>query len=371
MENGIGFDQNELASELLASFSKLRLDLKAAASMGRRQARYAVNTYYEVQRIRIATEHQVRQCEKRNEPTNLLKWIAGVTYALEYQIRRALGAFAENAEVGRWALGILGIGPVLSAGLLAHIDMNRAPTVGHIWRFAGLDPQQKWIGAKAAEAFVAQFPEDTPLEDIIVRAVDVIHCRPETLVMLASTNPQGKKIRMTRETVTRAIAKRPWNEGLKTLCWKIGESFVKVSNKPNSLYGRIYKERKALEWQRNLAGENAEYAKHVLTVKRFGLDTMARAWYSGEISAPLVEKALRDATPLPENLREASEKAGGLVPMLPPAHIHARATRYTVKLFLSHWHEVAYRAHYRKDPPKPYVIDHLKHRDFIGADEAS
>ena len=44
----------------------------------------------------------------------------------------------------RWARSIYGIWPVLAAGLLAHIDIEQAPTVGHIWSFAGLDPTKKW-----------------------------------------------------------------------------------------------------------------------------------------------------------------------------------------------------------------------------------
>ena len=32
---------------------------------------------------------------------------------------------------------------------------------------------------------------------------------------------------------------------LKELCWKIGESFVKVKGNPADIYGKIYEERKA------------------------------------------------------------------------------------------------------------------------------
>ena len=49
--------------------------------------------------------------------------------------------------------------------------------------------------------------------------------------------------------------------------------------------------------------------------------------------------------------------------MLPPAHVHARAKRYAVKLFLSHYQHVAWRNEFGEDPPKPYVIQHLGHAD--------
>jgi len=46
---------------------------------------------------------------------------------------------------------------------------------------------------------------------------------------------------------------------------------------------------------------------------------------------------------------------------LPPAHIHARAKRYAVKIFLSHLHEVWYEIHHGKPAPVPFPIAHLNH----------
>ena len=38
--------------------------------------------------------------------------------------------------------------------------------------------------------------------------------------------------------------------------------------------------------------------------------------------------------------------------MLPPAHIHARARRYVVKLFLFHLHEVMWNVEQGEAPPQ-------------------
>src|SRR5258708_34310096 len=46
---------------------------------------------------------------------------------------------------------------------------------------------------------------------------------------------------------------------------------------------------------------------------------------------------------------------------LPPARILLRSQRYAVKLFLAHWHAVAYQIRYQHAPPKPYVTEHLGH----------
>jgi Transposase IS116/IS110/IS902 family len=63
---------------------------------------------------------------------------------LKKQVGRALDAYSGAHPVGVWARPILGIEPIIAAGLLARIDIARAPTVGHIWRFAGLDPTTTW-----------------------------------------------------------------------------------------------------------------------------------------------------------------------------------------------------------------------------------
>jgi len=366
VENGIEDEEH-----LLLPFSKLELDLKVAATMGRQQARYVVDTYYEIQGIRLATTDQVRWCKKQGEPAHLLEWLASGTASFEHQLKRALEAYANNDPTGRWALGIYGIGPVLSAGLLASIDITKAPTVGHIWRFAGLDPTQEWLGRKAAQEFVAQFPKDTPLWKILRALAKRIGCRENLLHKLASTDKNGKPVGLTRESLARAGALRPWDARLKCLCWKIGESFVKVSNHEKSFYGRLYRQRKEYEWDRNLKGDYAELAKQTLSKRRFGVDTVTRKWYEGRISAKLVRQWLEQEDRSPNYLVEASEKTDGQLPMLPPAHIHARATRWVVKLFLSHWHAQAYRNHYGAEPPKPYAQAHLGHAHMIEVSEAS
>ena len=194
---------------------------------------------------------------------------------------------------------ICGIGPVISAGLLAHIDMApwkcvkpkdrctaHAPcsdecrtlkieTVGQVWRFAGLDPTVKW----------------------------------------------------------EKRTKRPFNAQLKRLCWLIGESFVKMQSREGDVYGKLYAERKALEETRNAEGAFADQAAKSLTEK---------SWQ-----------------------RETATKEHYLAGRLPPARIHLRAQRWAVKLFLAHYHHVAYETHWGTPPPKPYVISILGHAHEI------
>jgi len=250
--------------------ARLSTDLRIAAKMlSKDQARLLVDFYYQMQRDRIRAAHQRRTQTEAAEPNLLITWLQEQTATLEGRVKSALDAYSANQPASAWARLVPGIGPVIAAGLLCHIDIAQAPTVGHIWSFAGLNPAAKW--------------------------------------------ERGTK--------------RPWNAALKRLCWLIGESFVKVSNRENDVYGAYYKARKELESARNEKLEYAEQATASLAAKRYGADTQARAHY------------------------EAGK--------LPPARIHLRAERYAVKLFLSDLHCVMHWLEYHALPPKPYVLEHV------------
>ena len=49
----------------------------------------------------------------------------------------------------------------------------------------------------------------------------------------------------------------------------------------------------------------------------------------------------------------------------PPAHIHARAKRFAVKIFISNLHEVWFEKHFGRPAPAPYPFAHLGHTHKI------
>jgi len=134
----------------------------------------------------------------------------------------------------------------------------------------------------------------------------------------------GERKAPTVTNLSAALAKRPWNAALKTLCWKASQSFVKVHNSEKDFYGHLYAQRKQVEIAANDAGQYADQAAMKLEKYRIGQDTEAFKWYS--------------------------------IGKLPPAHIEARACRWTVKLFLSHWHRVAFECEFGRVPPPPYIL---------------
>lgn len=257
---------------------KMSKDIKEGMKLlDRDSARYLVDTYYQIQDYRKASYNQVRKLTKEQllEPNSTLEYVAENMEALEKEIKKALKLYVESQRIGNWLMSITGIGEVISAGLIATIDINKCETAGAIWRFAGLDPTLEWNKGEI----------------------------------------------------------RPFNAKLKTLCWKIGESFVKVSNNEDDFYGKIYKERKEYEIAKNENGEYAEQAKEKLEKYKIGKDTEAYKYYSQG--------------------------------MLPPAHIQARAKRYAVKIFLSHLFDVWYKLEKGQEPPKPYALAILGHAHEI------
>jgi hypothetical protein len=222
---------------------------------------------------------------------------------------------------------------------MAHIDIEQAPTVGHIWRFAGLDPTRTWLGREAAAKMVkdevantVEGPMPSRVGAAVISLATTLGVDPAALMRWAITNNKGETVNLTATTLAKAIAKRPWNADLKTLCWKIGESFVKVSGRDDDVYGHVWAERKAQEEQRSEAGQFADQA--AAGAERVGKTTEAYKHYSQG--------------------------------KLPPGHLHARAKRYAVKLFLSHFHHVAYELRYGEPPPKPYVLTQEGHAHFLG-----
>lgn len=305
----------------------------AAMPKSQQQARFLVDLYYQLQDFRKASGNELGAAGRAGEAAPWVEDIHGGLQKVENRVKTYLEEFAAAVPVGRWAASVTGIGPVISAGLLAHIDIHKAPTAGHVWRFAGLDPTQHWLGAERGKQAVAEALREHSLTEAIPLVAERIGCKAETLSRLATSDISGKPIDLTAASLAKAAAKRPWNAKLKVLCWHIGECFVRTSNHPTAYYGHLWAARKADEEGRNERGDFAEQAKAALQAKRIGKDTEAYKWYSQG--------------------------------KLPPAHIHARAKRYAVKLFLSHWHWVAYESEFGELPPKPYVIEHLGHADLL------
>jgi hypothetical protein len=408
---------------------KLSKDLrKASKTLSDTEARYLVNAYYSTQDMRKRYANQERAMEAAGEPHEMISWYTKQMTRMEAQIKISLDVFSYNHPVGTWMRANRGVGPVIAAGLLAHIDIHRAPTVGHIWRYAGLDPTVRWYGRGINEIISAARKNEKGNWEAFLWVCNAVSSKPSSVMVNATLIEKeavptveqaqayaiskghsgefkalfhfdnvlyeafsGEKlveaykhfypgVRLNWTKIAKAMAKRPWNSELKTLCWKIGDSFRKLSSgekgrKP-SPYGLLYRERKQREVERNDNGDFAEAALEVLTRKKIGKERDAYWWYSGEWTrnpkfnpalAAMVEKIKAEGGATDDEALEIAldKLKPELKPKLPPAHIDARAMRYAVKIFISHLHDAMYKRILKKNPPLPYPIAHLNHVHMI------
>jgi len=368
----------------------LARDLREIArGLERSEVRFLVDYYYSQQENRKSAANQVRAATAAGETVRMIEWLSSLEQALEGQIRSSLDTWTLGQPESRWARSQIGIGPVIAAGLAAHINIERTLSVSRLWRFAGQDPTMEWAGTNAARELIqgAFEAEETParavawlarathrhatdlweaqgvlvptrdqaidviqevagcdrsevrdlfaerqlhLDNAILHAVDQLGLDAwETYEALFPTD----RAQVDKNKLRQYLARRPWNARLKVLCWKIGESFVKVSGNPDSFYSKIYLAAKLEYIRRNESGQYREEAASTLRRKNIGEDTTARG---------RLEKGF-----------------------LPDAQIHGRAKRKAVKIFLSHYWNVAYELHHGTRAPNPWIIQFGGHQDLI------
>lgn len=313
---------------------KLTKDLKTASvTLNKKEIRYLVDLYYQMQEYRKATANQEKSMDKEvdPEPHEVLSWFKDKMNGFEKEIKKVMDIYTKNDTVGEWMQSITGIGPIISAGLISIIDISRCPTAGHIWSYAGMDPNREWLGKEKSKVLVNEILGDKKvITDDILHEVGRRSGWKYEYLNTKSTNDKGKR---TKENLIKAVAFRPWNSSLKNLCWKLGQSFLKVKNNPKDVYGKLIDVRKAYEMAKNEKGDYADYAALMLSKKNYGKETEAYKSY--------------------------------ILGKLPPAHINQRCCNYAVKIFLSHLHHVMYVDNFGMAPPKPFAEAILGHAHMI------
>jgi hypothetical protein len=233
----------------------------------------AVELYYDAQKLRIMHGNKERTEAPSQLTEWLLKWLQFGEHVITGKLKEWVTSQRSPAEA-KWSYDQIGIGPIIAAGLAAHIDPVKAESPSAVWKFAGLAPG---------------FDRRT----------------------------RGEK--------------SPYNSRLKVLCWKLGESFVKVSGKDDVVYGKLYARFKADEVSRNENGLYQKAAAEQLAAKKFKENATKKRLQEGKLS---------------------------------DAHLHARAKRRAVKIFLVHYWQRAREAR-GLEVRGPYVEQILRHDGIV------
>ena len=269
---------------------QLKKEIKSATDLGRAEMKHLVDNFYQVQEKRIVLQAQIRSVRQEADGLStatfgdILEWQLLTQKIQEKGIKDALECMVKNNEVGNWLMTIKGIGPVIAAGLLAYFDVTNVHYATHFMSYAGLnDNNRPWLGKEKATAIVNEVLgkskniTDEHLQELYERTGWKFSVLDQAC---SKYDANGKLVSRTNKTgLINQIAKIPYNKDLKTLMFKIGDSFVKVQNR-DSLYGRLYAERKALETKLNGEGHYAEQAARKLATTKIGKDTEGYKWYS-------------------------------------------------------------------------------------------
>lgn len=336
----------------------------------RAEAKYFADLYYQVQDFRTQIENQIRAIDqgvdqddkthkddKQKKKAKVVSTPATMAFrhhilkqfkTIEDDIKACLSEYSDRIPMGKYAKQVVGIGPVFATVLCSALEIpdketldpdKQVFTVGNWISYSGLnDNNRPWIKSDdVARKMVTEAIEENGglIDEYAVRLL----CAKSKWTYnhyytFCSDRKTGKFQGFTKDKLIKATKLIPYNKNLKKTMYLIGESFVKVQNKENSLYGRLYKERLQYEIDRNEAGGNAEAAAKALSEKNYSKSTLAyKAYSEGKI---------------------------------PKAQLIRRAQRHTVKIFLNHLFEFEYLNKYAKFAPVPYVFTlDGEHKDYI------
>ena len=189
--------------------------------------------FYLVQEHRIAFGAQVRELEKEfadSDQVEELKSFFNQTSELEKRMGRYINSLVSLHPMYEWLEGVTGIGPIISASILATVDIKKARHASSLWKYAGLA-----VGDDGR----------------------------------ADRRKKGEKIQ--------------YNPFLKTVCWKIGQSFIKTKSKYRKIYdtSKVFYKKKFPKEVADTETKRTFYTKahiHNMAIRRTVKLFMAELW---------------------------------------------------------------------------------------------
>ncbi len=282
--------------------------------------RTLVRSYYSIQKVRVQVSNRIQMLQRDSEISEteaellhqlLNKRVLKVEKDLASDITDII---SEHPLYQSWLSKVMGVGPILSAALIAEIwDIRRFDTISRLWAYAGMhtidvtpDGKKRWFPSYAEAHMFARRCAELVAKSAEKWGKEIdVDAKTADFLKLCEWNPNAPHIRIAAKRIGGLPAN--WNQSLKVTCWKLGESFVKAVRKDKKGGYRVLFERFKDEYARKLEGDSNT-------------------------------KGLK-----------------GL--------IHARAKRKTVKVFLAHlwmkWREIE-----GLPTRKPYILEH-GHSTFI------
>ncbi len=127
--------------------AKISLDIMAdaklaAKTMGSLEASYLVGMYQYFLNQRIAVQNRLRSLP--DEPSNALMYMKQQMEEGEKDCRVLLECYTDNHPIASVIKQIKGIGSIISAGYVAHVDMDKAKHFPQVLAYGGYSPTAVW-----------------------------------------------------------------------------------------------------------------------------------------------------------------------------------------------------------------------------------
>jgi len=209
--------------------------------------RSLVEIYYDFQDQRIITNNRIGMNVKRNGFTEAQLDQYGVLEIMknaekfEKDVKKRLTEQVKQFEIWKKYLDkIQGVGPIISAGLLAYIgDIKRFDNISKLWQMAGFGMNsycKKCKGFTYEEVLFSKMGTKKKTKAKRLKAMKICdQCNDPTDPVI-----QRRQIGYMSN----------WNDKFKVLCWKIGQSMVK-QKASKSGYRKLYDQIKKQERLKN------------------------------------------------------------------------------------------------------------------------
>lgn len=195
--------------------------------------RALIEVYYDVQKTRISAEHRIRKAGEHGlseaSVERLMDWLDERMDRQEAELKgMVLKQIKDEPLWKEWLEGVRGVGPCIAGGLMAWAgDCSQFDTVSNLWANAGLHVVSvAWI-------------EKTVLRK--QQRAEEKKAAGEKLSSHETPSAIAKWAKAMTEQIGQAPRRKAgiqsnWNPTLRTLCWKAGQSFVRVGEGYRELY---------------------------------------------------------------------------------------------------------------------------------------
>ncbi len=224
----------------------------------------------QIQKARIQFSNRLSAIDRQTDDSNgsgqrtvVERWLEVFT-ELEKKLDKDIGLFVKDMPIYQEMSQVKGVGPLLSAKMLAMIDIEVPQSVSALWQYCGYGQEEYWVNEKdetVAPVTGMQWVKVTKDNMEILKSFgqdmvtgDTIHDRSEKHgpKFLVRYSPQPKPEWQTKRMISRPVSDwmLSYNKRLKTSLYTLAGSFLKSRSPYAGIYANYKEEyaRKHSDW---------------------------------------------------------------------------------------------------------------------------